>query len=83
MLSAMQVNLNAQKILKGGKESLSFAKALLCFSVVTIIPVAVGVGIIILLDTLGMALWDWVLTSHSRRVRKRIRDPRTTGHGMV
>ncbi|KAL2104706.1 hypothetical protein VUR80DRAFT_9817 [Thermomyces stellatus] len=83
ILSAMQVNLNAQEILDSGGPWMSFVKASLYFPVVTILLIAAVVSVS-LLGALGMALNDLMRARRLRQDRRRgVRPAKSRTHGMI
>ena len=83
VLNAMQVNLNAQEMLKSGGAWHTFVKVALYFPAVTIILVAAVLGIS-LLGGLGMAVNDVVRTSQTRKNRREGKwGAMTRSHGLI
>lgn len=83
ILSAMQVNLNAQEILDAVGPWKSFVQASLYFPVVTILLIAAVVGIS-LLGALGMAVHDLVRARNLRKARRNgQRDAKSRSHGLI
>lgn len=83
ILSAMQVNLNAQEILEADGPWVSFVKASLYFPVVTILLIAAVVSIS-LLGAAGMAVHDYLRARGLRQQRKQgLRNVKTRSHGLI